>query len=84
MTIADVPGAAKRVVMQGTTRITPKYSVEITLYDFHGVLGLEFLWAPHLPSPAKLKALSARTDLAAAPYYAKMLQMTGLFEGGKA
>lgn len=84
MTIAKVTGAAKRVVMQGTTRITPKYSAEITLYDFHGVLALEFLWDPHLPSPAKLKDLSARTDLAAAPYYAKMRQMTRLFEGDKA
>lgn len=84
MTIADVPGAAKRVVMQGTTRITPKYSVEITLYDFHGVLALEFLWDPHLPSPAKLKALAARTDRAAAPFYERMLEMNCLRQGGKA
>ncbi len=84
MTIADVPGAAKRVVMQSTTRITQKYSVEITLWDFQGVLALEFLWDPHLPSPAKLKALAARTDRAAAPFYERMLELTGLFGGGKA
>lgn len=84
MTIAEIPGARERVVIRGRARITPKYTTEITLYDFDGVHTTEVIWAPYLPSPAKQKALARKVDLALAPYYAKVFQQGGLLEGGAA
>ena len=84
MTIADIHGARQRVVMRDRARITPKYTIEITLYDFDGVYATEVIWNPYLPSAAKQKALARKVDLALAPYYAKVLQQGGLLEGGAA
>lgn len=84
MLFADIPGARERVVMRGRARITTKYTVEITLYDFDGVHATEVIWAPYLPSPAKQKALARKVDLALTPYYAKVLQLGGLLDGGAA
>ena len=84
MDIADIPGAHQRAVMRGRTRITPKYTIEITLYDFDGVYPVEVLWDPHLPSPAKQKALTRKIDAALTPYLAKGLELGGLLESGDA
>ena len=84
MLFADIPGARERVVMRGRARITPKYTIEIALYDFDGVHAAEVIWDPHLPSPAKQKALARKVDAALAPYYAKVLQLGGLLDGGAA
>lgn len=46
MLIADIPGARQRAVMRRRARITPKYSVEITLYDFDGIYLSEVIWDP--------------------------------------
>ena len=84
MQIAEIPGARERVVMRGRARITPNYTVEITLYDFDGVHATEVIWDPYLPSRAKQKALARKVYVALAPYYAKLLQLGGLLDGGAA
>lgn len=78
MFIADVPGASQRAVMSGRARMTHKYSVEITLYNFDGVYPVEVIWDPHLPSPAKRKALARKIEAVLAPYYLKAFEMGGL------
>ena len=84
MHIADIPGASQRAVLRGRARITPKYSVEITLYDFDGSYPIEVIWDPHLPSPAKQKALASKIDAALVPYYVKLFELGGLLGGGDA
>lgn len=81
MRYADIPGAKQRAVMRGRARITPKYSVEITLYNFDGVYICGVIWDPYLPSPSKRKALANKIDTAVAPFYAKALEAAGLLEG---
>jgi hypothetical protein len=80
MKIADIPGARQRAIMRGRARITHKYSVEITLYDFEGVYPIEVIWTPHLPSPSKQKALAHKIDTALVPFAAKVLEIAGLLE----
>ena len=82
MLISDIPGADQRAVMHGSVRVTPKYTVEITLYHFDGVYAIEVIWDPHLPSPAKQKALARKIDAALTPYLAKALELGGLLERG--
>ncbi len=84
MLFADIPGANERAMMRGRARITPKYILEITLYDFDGVYATEVIWDPYLPSPAKQKALARKVDVALAPYFLKVLQRSGLLDGGAA
>ena len=84
MQIAEIHGARQRVVMRGRARITPKYTIEIALYDFDGIHATEVIWDPYLPSPAKQKALAPKVEMALAPYYAKVLQLGGLLDGGAA
>lgn len=84
MSIAEIPGARQRAVMRDRARITPKYTIEITLYDFDGVYATEVIWNPYLPSPAKQKVLAQKVDLALAPYYAKVFQRSGLLDGDAA
>lgn len=84
MLIADIPGARQRVVMRRRARITPKYSVEITLYDFDGACPIEVIWDPCLPSPSKQRALVRKIDAALYPFYVKALEMAGLLAGGDA
>jgi hypothetical protein len=81
MLVADIPGARQRAVMRGRARITPKYSVEITLYDFDDVYLNEVIWAPHLPSPGKQKALAHKINAALLPFHAKALEVAGPLEG---
>jgi hypothetical protein len=80
MTIANIPGADQRVVMRGRVRMTAKYTIEISLYDFGGVYANEVLWAPYRPSPARQKMLASKIDAALAPYFAKAFQLGGLLE----
>lgn len=84
MPIADVPGASQRVVARSRVRITPKYTLEIRIYDFDGVYPIEVIWDPYLPSPTKQKLLARKVDAALAPHYAKLLELVGLLEGGTA
>ncbi|MBC2652363.1 hypothetical protein [Novosphingobium aerophilum] len=84
MRIADIPGASQRAVMRGRVRVTSKYHIEITLYDFDGVFPVEVIWDPRLPSPAKQQALARKVDVALAPYCAKVLQLGRLLDGGAA
>lgn len=87
MFIADVPGAEQRVVMRAEARITPKYTVEVTLYDFsdsNGAYATEFVWAPHKPSPAKMKRLSNRIDAALRPFLVEALRRSGRLKEGAA
>lgn len=84
MLIADIPGASQRAVMCGRVRVTSKYIMEITLYDFDGVYPVEVLWDPHLPSPAKQKALTRKIDEALTPYLTKALELGGRLERGDA
>ena len=84
MLIADVPGAEQRIVMHGTARVTPKYTVEITLYDFDGTYPTECVWDPHLPSPTKMKKLSRKIDAALERFLLKALQVGGLIEESEA
>jgi hypothetical protein len=81
MKIADIPGAGQRVVMRGRVRMTAKYTIEISLYDFDGVYANEVLWTPYLPSPARRKMLASKVDAALAPYFARALQLGGLLDG---
>jgi len=81
MLTADIPGADQRAIMRARVRITPKYVVEITLYDFDGVLPIKVIWDPHLPSPAKVKLLAPRVDAALVPFLGKVLELAGLLEG---
>jgi hypothetical protein len=84
MRIAEIPGARQRAVMRGRARITPKYILEITLYDFDGIYTTEVIWDPHLPSPARQQALARKVDTALAPYFMKVLQRSGLLDGDAA
>lgn len=81
MQFADISGAGRCAIMRGRARITHKYSVEITLYDFDGVYLTEVIWAPHLPSPSKQKALANKVNAALVPFHAKALEIAGLLEG---
>ena len=81
MLFADLPGAHLCAVMRARTRITPKYSIEITLYDFDGVYPIEVIWDPCLPSLAKQKALAHKINAALVPFHAKALEIAGLLEG---
>ena len=81
MTFANIPGAAQRAIMRRRARITPKYSVEITLYNFDGVYICEVIWDPYLPSPSKQKALANKIDTVLAPFQEKALEIAGLLEG---
>jgi hypothetical protein len=80
MLIADVPGAEQRIVMRGTARMTPKYTVEITLYDFDGTYATECVWAPHQPSSTKMQKLSKKIDAVLAPFFLRALELGGLIE----
>ena len=82
MLIADIPGASERVVARSRVRITPKYILEISLYDFDGVYPIEVIWDPHLPSPTKQKSLARKVDVALIPYYEKVLELGSLLETG--
>ena len=81
---AHIPGADERAVMRGCARITPKYAVEITLYDFSGVYPIEVIWDPNLPSATKQKKLADKVNAALQPYALKALELGGSFHGGAA
>ena len=81
MQFADIPGAGRCAIMRRRARITHKYSVEITLYDFDGVYLTEVIWDPHLPSPSKQKALAHKINAALVPFHGKALEIAGLLEG---
>ncbi len=82
MLISDIRGAGQRALMRGSVRVTPKYTMEITLYDFDGVYATEVIWTPYLPSPAKRKALAPKINAALTPYITKSLELGGLLKRG--
>jgi hypothetical protein len=82
MLFADLPGAHLCALMRARVRITHKYSIEITLYDFDGVYPIEVIWDPCLPSPAKQKALAHKIDAVLLPFYEKVFEMAGLLGEG--
>ena len=81
MTFANIPGAEHRAIMRRRARIAPKYSVEITLYDFDGVFQTEVIWDPHLPSPSKLRKLASKIDAVLEPFHTKVFEIAGPLEG---
>ena len=63
------PFAHLPVLQEASVRVSPKYVLEIGLYDVDGDTALWLGWEPHPPSPAEENALSARIDAALVPFF---------------
>ena len=81
---AKNPFAGFPVLKNARVPLSPKYAVEVTLYNAGGPLVLSCIWDPHLPSQAEKDALSDRLDEELAPFYEVALIQSGLLGSGGA
>jgi hypothetical protein len=76
MNIPDWSGV--RQLMSKRVRLTPDYSIEISLCERDGFHFVLCEWHPTRPSWAEVEALEQKVAAAKAPYLRKAMQLGGL------
>ena len=64
--------------------LTPKFAVEITLYDGGGVYPISCVWDPHKPSNGEMAALAERLAEELTPFYVAAFRLSGAMADGGA
>ena len=76
------PFARLPVLNEARVPLSPKYALEMAIYDAGGNTALWLGWDPHPPSQAEEDELSDRIDEALAPFFHEAYARAGLLERG--
>ena len=78
--LLEGPHAGLPIIMRTRHRVSPKYVVQITLFDGDGFFPISCSWFPAPPKAWELKMLDDRLAELSKPFLEAALQCAGMME----